>query len=98
MKSLSNLLKKKFSGKNQERKVELDEKTVFFIFKKIIREEFGNTGSAMLQPDYFGKKILFVKAASSVWASELWLNRNKIVHKMNKELGEGSVQEIKTKA
>jgi len=98
MKSLGSLLKKKLSGKKVDRKTELDEKTVFFIFKKIIQEEFGNIGSAKLLPDYFGKKTLFIKATSSAWASELWLERNKIVRKMNKELGEGSIREIKMKS
>lgn len=93
MKSLKDLLdKKKTIGP-----LNLDDQTVFYVFRKVIKEEFGNVGIEKFQPDYFGNKILHIKSTSSAWASELWLNRNVIVKKMNEELGEGSVKMIKMK-
>jgi hypothetical protein len=97
MKSLRNLLAKKFQGKSAPKKMVLDDKTVFFVFKKVVQEEFGNLGVANFNPDYFDGKKIFIKCFSSSWASELWLNKNKIVRKINKELGENIIEDIKTK-
>jgi len=97
MKSLQNLLKKKFPGGNSQQKMVLDDKTVFFVFKKVVREEFGNLGIENFQPDYFSGHTIFIKCQSSNWASELWLNKNKIIRKINKELGEDIITDIKSK-
>ncbi|MDQ1283836.1 MAG: hypothetical protein QG620_184 [Patescibacteria group bacterium] len=93
MKSLKDLLnKKKASGP-----LNLDDQTVFYVFRKIIKEEFGNVGAGNLKADFFKNKTLFIKSESSVWLSELWMNREKVMRKMNKELGEDAVKNIKTK-
>ena len=84
-------------GAGAARKITLTEKDIFYVFKKIIQEEFGNIGAAKLKPDYFGKNILFIKSESSAWASELWLNKNLIMRKLKKELGGEAVKEIKLK-
>jgi predicted nucleic acid-binding Zn ribbon protein len=97
MKTLKNLLVKKFQGKNASQKMVLDDKTVFFVFKKVVQEEFGNLGVDNFKPDYFDGKKIFIKCYSSNWASELWVNKNKIVRKINKELGENVIEEIKVK-
>ena len=97
MKSLKNLLNKKFSPAKKIAPGKLDEKTVFFVFQKIIKEEFGNVGAANFQPDYFDGQKIFLKCQSSNWASELWLNRQKIIRGINKELGEEMISEIKIK-
>lgn len=97
MKSLKNLLTKKFPAKNKISKMVLDDKTVFFVFKKVIQEEFGNLGVENFRPNYYKNGIVFIKCQSSNWASELWLNKNKIVRRINKELGENIIKEIKIK-
>jgi hypothetical protein len=97
MKSLQNLLKKKFPGGKSQPKMVLDDKTVFFVFKKVVKEEFGNLGIENFVPDYFSGHTIFIKCQSSGWASELWLNKHKIVRKINKELGEDIITDIKTK-
>lgn len=79
------------------KKMALDDKTVFFVFKKVVREEFGNLGIENFMPDYFSGHTIFIKCQSSNWASELWLNKNKIVRKINKELGEDIITDIKSK-
>jgi len=96
MKSIKSLLSKKMDA-GAARKITLTEKDIFYVFKKIIQEEFGNIGAAKLKPDYFGKNILFIKPESSAWASELWLNKNLILRKLKKELGAEAVKEIKLK-
>jgi hypothetical protein len=73
----------------------LDDKTIYFNFKKIIKEEFGNIGLANLRPEYYKNKTIFVKSDSSVWSSELWLNRDRIVRKINAEIGGKVIDRIK---
>jgi hypothetical protein len=93
MKSLKNL----FQKRENKKAVALTDKDIFYIFNKIIKEEFGNVGASRLQADFFKNKTIFVKSMSSAWANELFLSRNMIVRKMNKELGEGMIKEIKMK-
>lgn len=75
----------------------LDEQTIFYVFRKVIKEEFGVVGAEKMIPDYYNNKTIFVKSESSNWASEIWLNKDRIVRKMNAELGEGSIEKIKVK-
>lgn len=93
MKSLKNLLYKR----ENKKKAILTDKDVFYIFAKIIKEEFGNVGANKLQADYFKNKTIFVSSSSSAWGNELFSNRTSIIRKINKELGEGFIKEIKIK-
>lgn len=97
MKSIKSLLSKKIREAKSPRQAALNDKDIFYVFKKVVQEEFGNIGAANLKPDYFGKNILHIKSESSAWASELWLNKNLILRKLKKKLGEGAVKEIKLK-
>jgi len=93
MKSLKNLLIKR----KQEIKISFSDKDVFYVFSRVIKEEYGNYGAEKLKANFFKNKTIFVKSESSNFASELWLNRKNIIRKMNEELGEGAVKEIKLK-
>lgn len=93
MKSLKNLLEKRKKGAG----INLDEKDIFYVFQKIIKEEYGNIGSGKFKADFLKNKTLFVKSESSAWASELWMNKDKIIQRMKEKLGEGSVEKIKLK-
>ena len=93
MKSLKSLLNKR----ENKKVVHLTDKDVFFIFSKIIKEEFGNVGASKLKADYFKNKTIFIKYTSSAWAGELFSNRTGIIRKLNKELGNGTIKEIKIK-
>lgn len=79
------------------KKITFDNKDVFYVFNRVIKKEFGDIGAGKFQPDYFGKKVLVIKCSSPTWASELWLNKEKVMRKMNEELGEGAVEKIRTK-
>ncbi len=93
MKALGDIL----SGRKLQKKQILDDKTVFFVFKKVIEEEFGQIGKSKFTPDYFAKRILFVRAQNSAWSAELWTNKARIIQKINEELGEDGVENIKMK-
>ena len=93
MKALGEIL---FQKKIKKKQV-LDDKTVFFIFKKVIEMEFGQIGKQKITPDYFAKGVLFVKAQNSAWLAEFWTNKTRIMKKINEEIGEDVVSNIKTK-
>ncbi|GBE16967.1 hypothetical protein BMS3Abin15_00791 [bacterium BMS3Abin15] len=90
MKKINQLLKHK-----EFRKTVLDEKTVFYIFKKIIKHEYGKKGEENLVPDFYKNGKLFIKTQSSNWASEAWVNRQDIIKKINQELNTKEVKGIK---
>lgn len=94
MKSLGNLLRKKNVF---QKKTVLDEKTAFYIFREVIREEFGQQGAQKLIPDYFRQKTIFIRFTSSAWAAELRLMSREIIAKINKRLGNKLIDEIKFK-
>lgn len=93
MKSLGNLILKR----KKEIKITLTDKDIFFVFGKVVKEEFGNFGVGKFQPNYYKNGTVFVKSENSLWASELWTNRNKIIKKMNSELGAKVIRDIKMK-
>jgi hypothetical protein len=92
MKLLGNLL-----NLRKPKKLSLTDKDVYFIFRKVIQAEFGAVGIEKLQPDYYDGQTIFVKSESSAWLNELWLNKGRIVRKINQELGEELIKNIKTK-
>jgi hypothetical protein len=95
MKLISSLLNKNFLEKKKAQT--WDEKSIFFAFERIIKEEFGNQGVKNLTTTYLKNKRLFVEYKSSIWASELNLNKEEIKNRINKELGSEEVWEIKIK-
>lgn len=94
MKKLGDLLNR---SKVRER-MNLDEKSLYYFFNKIIEREYGNKGLANLKADFLKNGKLFIKAKSSVWANDLWLNKREIVEKINKEIGSNEIREIKIKS
>jgi predicted nucleic acid-binding Zn ribbon protein len=93
MRALGDILSKRGIQKKQI----LDDKTVFFVFRKVIEDEFGQIGKSKFTPDYFAKKTLFVKAQNSAWSAELWTNKARIIKKINEEIGDEVVGNIKMK-
>lgn len=93
MKKLGSLLKKTVIVQNSK-PVAIDEKSLFFIFKTVIKEEYGKQGAEQLQPHFWKDKKLFIKAGNSNWANEVWLNKEQIVRKINKEIGWDEVADL----
>lgn len=91
MKELGQLLKKR-KGFVQ---TAWDDKSIFFAFQRVIREEYGGQGIKNLVPRFFKNKKLFIRVESSNWKNELWSNKSAIVKKINKELNSEEVSEIK---
>jgi predicted nucleic acid-binding Zn ribbon protein len=93
MKSLQSLLEKRKKTSQKS----FSDKDVFYVFNRVIQEEFGNVGAEKFRANFWKNGLIFVTSESSVWANELQSNRSKIVRKINEKLGEGAVKGIKLK-
>lgn len=92
MKELSKLLSLR---KREFKQTVWDDKSIFFAFRRIIKEEYGSQGEKNLVPTFLKNKKLFIKAGSSNWANELYGNRSAIIEKINSEINSYQVDEIK---
>jgi hypothetical protein len=90
MKTIRDLLPQKTSRITTE----LDEKTVFFICRKVILEEYGMKGGENIIPVLYKDKRLFLSPRSSLWGNEIALEREALRGKVNKLLGDEVVCEI----
>ena len=90
MQSLSSLL----SGARRKKQISLDEKTIFFLFERIVRERYGSRGVWEITPKRYHKKKLFLVVKSSLWAQEVWRERKKMCRLINQKAGEDVLQEI----
>ena len=90
MKKISQFLKRK-----DFKKTVLDEKTVFYIFNKIVKKEYGEKGSEKIKPKLYKNGKIFVKAANSNWANEIWMNKEELIKKLSKELETKDIRDIK---
>lgn len=85
------------SGKKKEHptKMNIDEKTIFFLAEKVILSQYGMRGRENISPKFWKEGKLFLFSQNSLWAGEVWTNRESIRAKINKEIGEEIVSEIK---
>lgn len=93
MKKIGQLIKKN-SISFERKPTAIDEKSLFFIFQTVLREEYGKQGVGQVTAHFFKDKKLFVKTGNSNWANEVWLNREYLVRKINKEIGWEEIKEI----
>ncbi len=91
MKTLKDLLPHKRSFKPTV----IDEKTIFYITKKVLVEEYGIRGGENILPTFFKDKKLFLSPRSSLWSSEIYLMQEHLRKKINALLGDEIVLEIK---
>lgn len=92
MRALKDFIRKR-SGPAQV--TSIDDKTVFFLFRKLIREEYGTRGVAELEPVTFTDSVLSIKANNPLYSSELWIRREAILGKMNAALEQEAVRELR---
>ncbi len=92
MRTLKELLPQK---KNILPTQDIDEKTIFHILKKVIIEEYGIRGSENILPSRYKEKKLFLTFRSSLWANEVWVQRESLRQRINTILGSEAVKEIK---
>lgn len=85
------------SNKAQQNKVSarLEDKDIFYLFERIIKQEYGNQGTKNLKAGYYKNGKLYIKSDSSIFSSELLLNKNEIIRKLNQEIGNNEIVDIK---
>lgn len=91
MKAMKDLLQQEKSAQP----LVLDEKTVFFLLRRIIRRKYGERGGEMIRPLSFKNKTLSLKTGSPLWANELWLSKKELLDELKIELGDEAVLELK---
>lgn len=72
----------------------IDEKSVFYIFSLIIKEEYGLKGIENIKPLFFKDRKIFIKVSRSSWSSEIWLSKKELLEKINGQLGGQEVSDI----
>ncbi len=73
----------------------IDEKTIFYIAKRAIVEEYGTRGGENIIPVLYKEKKLYLAPRSSLWASEILLQKEHLAKRINAALGTEEVREIK---
>lgn len=91
MRNLEELLAQKKAPKKQK---ELDEKTVFFVFLKVVQSFYGTRGEESVRPVHFYQKKLYLKPESSLWANEVFLQREKLIRETNNLLEGDYIEDI----
>ena len=95
MKQIGDMMKSKTQAHIRPRKIETDEKTVFFLAEKAISGLYGVRGRENLIPRYWNAGKLHFSCQSPLWANELWITKDALRDHINHELGEDAVKEIK---
>ncbi len=93
MRSLKKILSQKRQQPSAQR--EIDEQTIFYIAKQVILEEYGKRGGENITPTFYKDKKLFFRPKSSLWASEVLLERTHLCKQINQIIGAEVVKEIK---
>lgn len=96
MKTIKRLLyqkQKQISLPKKEK--EIDEKTIFHIAKRVIIAEYGKRGGENISPTFYKNKKLFLSPKTSLWASEIMLERESLRECVNKMIGSKVIEEIK---
>jgi hypothetical protein len=64
---------------------EIDEQTVLFAMKKHIALEYGKRGIESILPQSFKEGVLSIRTTSSIWASELFQEKERLRCLCNEE-------------
>ncbi len=97
MKNINDYLtrKRKKVKKQKNTGVEIDPQTIMHLFSRAVRDEYGRQGEKNIVPKFYKNGIIFVSIQNSIWAQELWMNRNLFVKNLNKKIGGNIVKNIK---
>ncbi|HPN54672.1 MAG TPA: DciA family protein [Candidatus Moranbacteria bacterium] len=89
MKKIGSLLhKRKLAKKN------IDPETVFYVFRQVIKEEYGKQGAANIVPVFFRDGKISIKIAAANWKNEIQQNDQMVVQKINQHLGGEEIKSL----
>lgn len=102
MRSMRHLFQVKKKENNQESSLGLapqneviDEKTIFFLFERIVGDYYGQRGRKVIHPVKYQAMILTVKVASPLWANELLIQEQELCRRLNEAVGGEVLQGVK---
>lgn len=98
MKKISDMMKAPRASVAEQgvKKVEVDDKTLFFLSEKVVEALYGTRGRENVTPRFFRNGKLYFSCHSPLWANELWMTRETFRERINREVGREIVKEIKT--
>lgn len=73
----------------------IDNESIFYVLKNIIKVKYGEVGALSIVPSYYKEGTIFLKINNSNWANEVWLNKKMLIDEVNKKIGENEIKEIK---
>ncbi len=85
--------KKQLQSKSKPN-TQLDEQTVFFVFKKIFKELYGLKGEENIEPLKVAGRILYLKPRTSLWANEILLQKQDLIRRTNDTLEQEYIIDI----
>jgi hypothetical protein len=95
MKPIGEMMRSKTQPPVRPRRIDADEKTIFFLAEKVVLGLYGVRGRENIVPRYWKGGKLFFSCQSPLWANELWITRESLSDKINQELGSDIIKEIK---
>lgn len=97
MKGFKTLLEKKDKAQKKSTKKYIDDKTIFHVFKQVIKEDYGLQGADNVVPEFYKERIIFISFKKSIWAQEVWMRREDIINRVNNYCNAQILKELKVK-
>lgn len=94
MNSFRHILQTKLE-QTKPKKPTIDEKTIQFLFQKIIQGQYGAQGKSNVLPLTFQEGILTLGVYKSLWQAEITLIKEELRQSLNQEIGTELVQIIR---
>jgi hypothetical protein len=83
-------------NKDKSKKKSIDEKTIFFLFNKVIRKMYGEKGVENLKAERYAGETIFFSSREPLWAADLLVNQAEAIEKINRELGSPEIKKLKS--
>ncbi len=90
MRALKSLLEKK-KIKNSP---DIDEKTIFYLWQKIVEREYGKQGTNQIKFGLYKNQTLFLNINNSNWRNEIWMMKDFLRQQLNREIGQEEIKKI----
>lgn len=94
MNSFQNILQAKITQEHTKAP-KMDEKTIQFLFEKVVGEYFGSKGKSNVLPVHFREGVLMLAVYKSLWQAEVTLSKEDLREALNKKIGSDLVKDIR---
>ncbi len=94
MNSFQSILQTKMAQATPKRP-KMDEKTIQFLFEKVVGEYYGSKGKSNVLPVRFQDGVLTLAVYKSLWQAEISLTQEDLRDSMNAKIGSDLVKTIR---